>query len=171
MKLRICRFPYNRIRGKIKANTATSYSHPIFGLSTTFFGSIASKHEVDIPSTLVCNCSCKLSTSEDAISTIIINEKCPPRSWAWDAPTFPPLSVTIRVTSATIPGRSTPTVLITIHFLGWDVNLRVGDAVMNSQLTSCFSFGNECERMSDQVMHPRLKLSRNNSSGCRERIA
>ncbi len=67
--------------------------------------------------------------------------------------------MTIRVTSATIPGRSTPTVLITIHFLGWDVNLRLGDgSVMNSELTSCFSFGNECERMSVQVMHHRRKL-------------
>lgn len=112
------------------------YSHPIRGRATTFLGSIASKHAVDIPSTSFCNCSCKLSISDDAISTIIINEKCPPRSWAWDAPTFPPFAVTIRVTSATIPGRSTPTVLIMILFFEWDENDRVVDVDDVTKLVS-----------------------------------
>lgn len=57
------------------------YSQPILGLISTFFGSIASKHEVDIPATSVCNSLCKPSISDDEmLSTSIISAKCPPSS-------------------------------------------------------------------------------------------
>lgn len=143
----------SKLKMQIMFHNRTSYevhSQPIVGLITTFFESIASKHEVDIPSTPFCNCSRKASISDAAISTIIINEKCPPRSRDCDAPTFPPLAVTILVTSATIPGRSTPTVLITTLFLGWDVNFREGDGVKNSMPHICVILCDaaECRRSS-----------------------
>lgn len=44
--------------------------------------------------------------------------------------------MTIRVTSATIPGRSTPTVLIMILFFEWDENDRVVDVDDVTKLVS-----------------------------------
>ena len=113
-----------------------THSQPILGWISTFFGSIASKQLVVVPSTSACNCLCRPSISEGGISTSIISEKCPPSIWECDSPTLPPFSVTIRVTSATMPGRSHPTVLITTVAFGGDENCRDGD-VMTVLSHSC----------------------------------
>mmetsp|Transcript_56133 Transcript_56133/g.119357 ORF Transcript_56133/g.119357 Transcript_56133/m.119357 type:complete len:223 (+) Transcript_56133:256-924(+) len=90
---------------------------PTFGQTSTLLGSTASKHDVLIPPTSAFNSSPRLSASANGISTSIMSEKCPPSRREWDSPTFPPLAVTILVTSATMPGRSAPIALTMTHFL------------------------------------------------------
>ena len=90
--------------------------HLIDGFTSTALGSVVSKVDVRIPSTLE-NASFTAFTSSSGTSASIIMEKWSPSFTARLSPTFPPAFVTTSHKSETIPWRSRPTALIMKNFL------------------------------------------------------